>query len=458
MRSWHPTLLAGGSAPLYRRLVDAMEADIRQGRLEPGTRLPPQRRLADALSISVGAVTRAYEEAALRGLVQAHVGRGTFVAERVAGDPGPSGLIDLSINTAPAVFPGAAFAEVFASPRQALPWVERLQYLPPAGLEADRRAASAWLVRTAGLEDADWRHIVCCNGAQGAMALAFATLCAPGDTVLCEAATFAGIKALAGCLGCRLVGVAMDAEGLDPDALDRAAAETGARVLYTLPTLQNPTARTAGPARRADIVRIARARDLWIVEDDVYALYARELGLPPLAALAPERCFHATSLSKSLSPGLRAGYLVTPAGEQVDRVVQTARALTHSPPGIGHGIATHWIESGKADDMAAQVRAEAGARLAMARAALGAALEAPVRGTSLHAWLPMSELDAERVAGRALRAGLRITPPATHAVPGAASATGLRLCVGSAPGRPALARALSILTGAMAGEVEPEPL
>ena len=137
--------------------------------------------------------------------------------------------------------------------------------------------------------------------------------------------------------------------------------------------------------------------------------------------------------------------------DRLDRVVQVVRALAHSPPGIGSAIATHWIESGRADDMARDVCAEMVARCAAARAALGSSLELLRRGSSLHGWMPMPELDAERVAGRALRAGLRLTPPGAHAVAGAAPVTGLRLCLGSAPNRAVLDRALTILGDAMAG-------
>jgi DNA-binding transcriptional MocR family regulator len=166
---------------------------------------------------------------------------------------------------------------------------DRLNYLPPCGLEFDRRAAAEWLTRTAGFGSLDWQTLMCCGGAQSAMAIAFAALCRPGDTILCEAATFSGARTLAAQQSYQLHGIGMDDEGARPDALDRAAVETGTRVFYTLPTLHNPTTRTMGLQRRADIVRVARARDLWIVEDDVYAPYASDLGLPPLAALAPER-------------------------------------------------------------------------------------------------------------------------------------------------------------------------
>ncbi len=453
MATWKPKLSAASSMPLYRQLVEAISADIEAGRLAPGAQLPPQRDLAYALSISVGAVTRAYDEAARRGLISAHVGRGTFVIDRSRGEAAPNGPIDLSINTPP-VAPVNAMVETIVSLRRTTSWTERLGYQPPCGLDVDRRAYAAWLTRTAGFDGLDWRTLICCSGAQNAMAIAFAALCKPGDTILCEAATFSGAKALAEQQGYRLHGVEMDAEGVRPQSLDRAAAVTGARAFYALPTLQNPTARTMGRERRADIVKIARARNLRIVEDDVYALYARHLGLPPLAMMAPERTLYISSLSKTLSPGLRIGFLIAPAGDLFNDCMRAMGALMHSPAGVSAAIATDWIESGRADDLARDVRAVARDRTAIALGALKGMVDEPRTGGSLHLWLPMSEIDAERAAARALTAGVRLTPPGAFAVSDRKRASGLRLCIGNAANRPTLERALSILKGALKGEVD----
>jgi DNA-binding transcriptional MocR family regulator len=451
MVEWVPKLPSARSGPIYRALVEAVAADIETGKLPPGTRLPPQRDLAHALAISVGAVTRAYDAAARRGLVSAHVGRGTFVVDRSGRAAPQEGMIDLSTNLAPQV-PFDLSAEAIASLRRTQSLADRLSYLPPFGLEVDRRAATEWLTRTAGFERLDWRTLICCGGAQSAMAIALAALCRPGDTILCETATFSGAKTLATQQCYQLHGVEIDDEGIQPDALDRAAAATGARVFYTLPTLHNPTTCTMSPQRRADIVRVARARDLWIVEDDVYAPYASDLGLRPLAALAPERTLYVTSLSKIIAPGLRAGFLVAPAGEIFDRCVRALRAVMHSPAGINAAIATDWIKSGRADDLAREVGAEAHARTAMALTALQGAVAEPNLATGLHLWLPMPVTDAERTAARALTAGVWLTPPGAFATSNSHTVTGLRLCVGAAANRATLARALSILNDVLVGE------
>jgi len=456
MAAWTPTL-PPGAAPLYERLLDALRADIASGALNDGDRLPPQRDLAHRLGLGLGTVTRAYVEAEKAGLVQAHVGRGSFV--RGPSTSGPKGTparpaddaapINLSQNIAPLAPSAARIGEALARLRRRPDLLENLAYAPSAGLESQRRAGAAWLQRSAGLDGADWRRILCCAGAQHALTLALSTLCRPGDTVLCEAATFPGFKALADHVGYRLRGVAMDGQGLLPEALDRAAAD-GARVVFLLPSLQNPTGRTMGADRRAEIVAVARRRDLTIVEDGIYAIFGAETEAPPLAVLAPERTFYVTGVSKSLAPGLRVGFLVAPPGDHFERLLGAVRAQFYAPPNFGGLIATQWIEDGAADAIAAEIRAEMAGRLGLARAVLGPAIEPPGSAASPHVWLPMSELDAERLAGRTLRGGVEVTPPGAPIVaPGLT--TGVRVCLGAARDRAELERGLRVVASALAG-------
>ncbi|MFP2906993.1 GntR family transcriptional regulator [Pyxidicoccus sp. 3LFB2] len=88
MTSWTPQL-RGRDGPLYRVIADALAADIDEGRLAPGTRLPTHRELAETVGVTVGTVTRAYAEAERRGLIGGEVGRGTFVRHREAASPPP---------------------------------------------------------------------------------------------------------------------------------------------------------------------------------------------------------------------------------------------------------------------------------------------------------------------------------------------------------------------------------
>ena len=451
--TWRPAL-EDSPRPLVDRLLAALERDIRAGVLPPGLRLPPQRELAFFLGISLGTVTKAYAEAERRGLTQATVGRGTFVAApapdaafRFSPRGQPNG-VNLAQNVRPMLAGHKALNAALGKLRKK-DLSSYLVYSPSAGEDDHRRAMADWLARTTQLTP-DWRDIALTAGGQQAVALALGSLASPGDAILTEAGTYYGLRTLAEHAGYRLKGLALDDQGLVPEALDRAAAATGARVLYLTPTLHNPTGRTMGQARREEIVRVARSRDLWIVEDDVYALYAGPKAVTPLAALAPERTLYVSSLSKSLSAGLRVGILLTPGGEHLERVLRALRATSYSAPALGPAVGAQWIEDGTADALAAEVMDEMEARVRLALRLFGPAAEKPSFPSSLHVWLPMPELDAERAAAHALRSGVEVTPPSAPIVDWH-GLSGLRVCLGGVEDPAQLERALRIVAEAVGG-------
>lgn len=445
---WQPSLRSS-SKPLHDQLMDALARDIAAGALSPGTQLPPQRDLAYRLKIGVGTVTKVYAEARRRGLLTATVGRGSFVAGALADAANVDALIDFSRNLVSTRAAAARFPDALLALRRRPDLAEHLTYAPPAGMPAHRKAGAKWLAAQSGLPDADWQRLVVCEGGQHAMALAFSAICKPGDTVLTEHATFFGMKALAEQLRLRLVGLPMDKQGLLPDALDKAAA-AGAKVLYTIPTLQNPTGRVMGARRRLDIAAIARKRDLTVVEDDVYAPFLRgEADLAPIATLAPERTFYVSTLSKLVAPGLRCAYLLTPSETLFERVVTVIRAFSYAPAALGALIATHWIEDGTAETIADAARRDVADRTAAALRILGKQIEGPYAKIAPHIWLPMSELKAERVAGAAMRGGVAVTPPAAPIVD-AKQISGLRLCIGAPADVATLERGLKVVAAAVA--------
>jgi len=444
--AWRPEIVAG-PRPVYERLVEALERALATGELGPGARLPPQRDLAYRLGLGIGTVTRAYGEAERRGLIIAHVGRGSFVRSRqveipLAAGPSNDGMIDLARNMPPAAAGGREIADALGRLRSQPEVDACARYAPPEGLERARRAGARWLLRRHGLERGPADLVQCAGGQQG-IALVFGALCRPGDTVLCEAATFLGIKAAAEYLSCTLHGVAMDEGGLSPEALERAAASTGAKVVIVHPTLQNPTTRTMSLGRRRDLVEVARRLDLAIVEDAAYEPYADPDGRPSsLADLAPERTFHILSTSKSLATGLRVGFILAPDQTRRGGLIRGIRAIGYSPPSLEALVFAQWVEDGTADTVTDRIIEETGARLDLARRILGPAMEAPGAPRSPHVWLPMPPLEAERLAARAFRSGVEVTPPDAPVVaPGEVS--GVRLCLGAAPDRRVLEQALT---------------
>ena len=440
LTAWRPQLNPT-RGPAYLQIVEALADGIERGELARGARLPTQRALAEDIGIGIGTVTRAYAEAESRGLIDAVVGRGSFIADVRATYQG-DGLIDLGRNVAPMAPAAAALRTAMTALARRGDLIERLDYAPDAGFAADRRAGAVWLRRMANHPDADERRLIVTAGAQQAIAVALSVLCRPGEALIVEAATFHGAKLAAAQAGLQLVPAELDAEGLTPEALMRAAAQSGARAAYVQP-YQNPTARVMSLSRRHAIIAAAERAGVLLIEDDLYGPIVAELGLPPLAELAPDVVAYVFGLSKSLSPGVRTGFLIPPDRFRA-AALDALRAATFGAPSFGAVIATQWIESGVAFDILDAVRRELAERAALASRMLAGLLEPPQHAAGPHVWLPMPELEAERVAGQALRAGVKVTPPRAMFVDGA-PVDGLRLCLGAAPDLPTLERGLAVV-------------
>lgn len=426
---WIPRLPTDGT-PIFQQILASLERDIGDGVLAPGERLPPQRVLARHLGVSLGTVTHAYEEADRRGLTVGHVGRGTYIAGGLDQDSirRPGEMLDLSLNYPPMVAAERLLSEVWGRVRRRADFLDVLNYGPMEGLPQHRRAAAVWLRKTAHLE-APASRLIMTSGGQAGLDLVTARLCQPGDPILCEQLTFSGIKALAQQRNFRLVPVGMDGGGMDPDALARTAHTSGAKVLYTIPTLHNPTGLSMDPARRADILRVARKYDLKIIEDDVYAAYVdiQSLALP-LSMMAPERCYYVSALSKSIAPGLRTGFVVAPTDEAAAEVARGVRVSCFSSQSMGMLVAQQAMEEGAADQIIKENRRTVRLRNHLLRQTLSL----PEMGCpfSPHVWLPLQEHEAERLEARLLREGIKATSPGIPRVAGG-MAFGLRFCVGS---------------------------
>ena len=209
---------------------------------------------------------------------------------------------------------------------------------------------------------------------------------------------------------CGSFAAAMDAEGLTPEALEQAAATSGARAAYraALPEPHRPgdEPRSAG-ARSSNGGRAGgRAADRG---RPLRPDRRRRSGLPPLAQLAPADVAYVSGLSKSLGAGA-ADRLPDPAGRGWSGAgLDALRVAAFGPPSFSAPIGTHWIETGEAFDILDAVRAELAGRTALAGRLLAGLIEPPDVGRDRARLAPVGELDAERIAGAALRAGVRLT-------------------------------------------------
>jgi DNA-binding transcriptional MocR family regulator len=446
MTIWQPDLsqLPG---PRYLAIVDALAADLEEGRLRDGDRLPTHRDLAYRLGITVGTVTRAYAEAERRGLIKGEVGRGTYVraGQRSTAvampEPKPGeGALDLSMN-----FPVRPDADALLA-RSLQEMVSRvgvgslLDYQPHRGRPDHRAAGAAW-IRRHGLEVSP-DQIVVTSGGQHAMAVVLGTLAGPGDVVLTEWLTYPGVKALADLFRFELVGLAMDSQGILPDAFEKACRGGRAKALFCMPSLQNPTGAHMPVERRREIADIARRYSVAIVEDDIYGYLVKD-GPAPLVTHAPEIGFYLASLSKAIAPGLRVGYVAAPP-DFVQRITTSVRATTlmASPPMAE--LASQWIADGTGERLATQYRNEAIARQPIGREMLhGFPYAAHPAG--LHCWLTLPEHWASmHFAAEARQRGVVISPAEVFAIGGRAPRA-IRICLACARSRDELRRGLTIL-------------
>jgi DNA-binding transcriptional MocR family regulator len=444
MTIWQPDLtqVAG---PRYLAIVDALAADLQDGRLRDGDRLPTHRDLAYRLGVTVGTVTRAYGEAERRGLIKGEVGRGTYVrtGQRAPAMPEPKpgdGVLDLSMNFPVRPDADALFAQSLQEMVARVGVGNLLDYQPHRGRLEHRVAGAAW-IKQHGL-DVSPEQIVVTAGGQHAMAVVLGTVAGPGDVVLTEALTYPGVKALADLFRFELVGLAMDSQGIVPDAFDKACRAGRAKALFCMPSLQNPSGAHMPAERRREIADIARRFNVAIVEDDIYGFLVKE-GPAPLVTHAPEIGFYLAALSKAMAPGLRVGYAAVPPAF-VPRVATAVRATTimASPPMAE--LARQWIADGTGDRLASYYRSESIVRQPIAREMLhGFPYAAHPAG--FHCWLTLPEHWASmHFAAEARQRGVVISPAEVFAI-GNRAPRAIRICLAAARNRDELRRGLAII-------------
>lgn len=450
MTIWTPTL--DPEAPRYRAISDAIAGAIRSGELAAGERLPPQRRLADALGVTVGTVTRAYAEAERQGWVTARVGSGTYVRGDDAAEPSPflatpveahDGLIDLSLSLPPphplrAAALGRALAEIA---RDEAVLRHCVNYQPERGLPRHREQLAAWMGRL-GMPVAP-EALMVTQGGQHGIDLALRALTRPGERIAADALTYPGLIGAARLAHLKTLPVPLDDSGMDMDALARLCAQQPPRLVYVTPDQNNPTGAPMDEARRERLAELAARHDFWILEDGVQYLPASERGTP-LYQLAPERTLFTFSTAKVLAGGLRIGALVIPEALR-ERLGATLRAQSWMVPPLMVEAACRWVESEDAATLLAWQTAELGERQRLARARLaGYAPTGRPHGSNL--WLPLPEgVRAAELLADLERHGVRLTGPEPFCVGSEPAPQAVRLCLGAAASREALSQALATL-------------
>lgn len=394
------------AGPRYLQIAEALERAIFEGQLKPGDRLPPQREVAALLKLDLTTITRAYDEAKRRNLLEGRGARGTYVSMPKL----ELGLVlDLSMNTPPPPA-GVDFPDLLKQGLKQL--VLRsdnellMTYHQGGGSEVDRTAGALWLEPMFGKIDPE--HIVVCPGAQGALAALILANSAPGDVILAEPTVYPGLRSAAMHLGRQVIAVETDHAGMMPDALAKACARHKARLIYLNPTLQNPTTATMPAKRRKEIAAVAVRSGARIIEDDPYWRFA-DSPPPPVTTYARDHSYYVSTLSKCLTPGLRVAYVVLRDAAERQRFISALRSFVLVSAPLSTALSTQWILDGSAQQLFEGVKKEAEARHELALEVLAG--RPGTTGRGLHIWLPLPGYwTSSDLARTAVANGLAVSP------------------------------------------------
>ena len=445
---WLPRLAVHGG-PRFLQIADALQAAVADGSLKPGDRLPPQRQLAAWLDVDLTTVTRAYDEARRRNLLEGRGARGTYVA---APKVELTAILDLSMNTPPPP-DGVDFDDMLKQGvSQVLMRADNellMTYHLGGGSDADRKAGARWLEPMFGQLDA--RQVVVCPGAQAAIAALILALTAPGDVILAEPTGYPGLRAAATQFGRHVIAVEADKDGMVPGMLEEACRRHEPGLVYLNPTLQNPTAITMPERRRRELAGIAQRCNVRIVEDDPYWLLA-DSPPPPVATFAPEQAVYISTLSKCLTPGLRVAFVLIRDPDERERFLVALRSFALMAAPLTAALATQWIFDGSADRLMAGVRDEARLRQRMARDILAGRYSGA--GDGLHVWLELPAYwNPPQLARAAASSGIAVTPAEAFAT-GSGSVNAIRISLGSIKDRGHLQAGLQRLSRLLARRPE----
>ena len=453
---------ADGADPLNEQLAAALARAIDLGLLPPGTRLPAERELARELALSRTTIVAAYDRLRLAGLARSRQGSGTRVASRrpgltqaylapldasdsdgvlhpTASTAPPVGLltplvddaIELTIGALPA---GSIVAEAMAlAVRDDLPALMLDSGYDPFGLPALRAQIAAYLTRMGVRTDPD--QVLVTSGAQQALHLIGSQLGGPGSSVVMENPSYIGAIDAFRMTGNRLIPIPVDEDGARVEVIGLLGASASVRLVYVIPTFQNPTGSVMPEARRRELARLAGESGFQIVEDLTPDMTLGIDSPPPIAAFDPgEQVITVGSLSKLAWGGLRVGW-VRASRPIIDRLVAGKIVADHSSSLVTQAIGARVFE--RIDAVAARSRQAGAERRSVLTTALAERLPEwtwtePKGGLSL--WVRLPGTDAVAFSRLAATLGV-VVRPGPLASPDGGFRDHIRIAYGSEPDR-----------------------
>ena len=327
---------------------------IRDGSIEPGTKLPTHRDLSFRLGVTPGTVSKTYAELTRIGLATAHVGSGTFVLSDTARAAAKgfrtysdveAETIDMSLNQAIPTGLEILYRESFDSILADQVSIEHLhRYAPETGYNDYRTAGAKWISHDKF--QAQPSQVVCTNGGQHGLFCSLLAVARPGDLIATEQFTYPGLISASRALGLKLIGLEMDCQGLVPEAFEAACRLYKFSALYCSPVLQNPTTSSMTARCLQDIADICVRNGIVMIEDQTHAVLAGTR-TPPLAHFAPDHAIIISSLSKAIASGLRVGFVHAPL-RLVERISGMVCSTSWMVTPLPFELAARWIASDQA--------------------------------------------------------------------------------------------------------------
>ncbi|MFJ7078960.1 PLP-dependent aminotransferase family protein [Streptomyces sp. NPDC098781] len=411
-----------GDGSLARRLADAVEKAVRDGRLPLGAQVPAERLLAGELGLARGTVAASYQILRAEQLIVTRTGSGSTVAlpprlnDRLSpwasdrGEAGKNGApLDLTVAE-----PAAPFDELLQSVREATDTLPAALLHDPA--EGDSPSALHTAIADAyGVQGlpTDGGHLLLTSGADAALSLLSAAYLRPSSRVVLDSPTYPGALALFRGAGARLVAQPLTPTGWDVPALDRTLRAARPSLTYLVADFHNPTGLLMGEEEHAELRRRLRHHDTLVVFDETLRdLDLREGAAPPprVAGRAGDRhIVYVGSLSKSLWPGLRVGW-IRAHPDIVRRLAALPLGAALTPSLFDRLVAARLLERRGAvlDRRRAQLRSQRDHLAARLSTLPWCRFQVPQGGLSL--WLELLDADSRRLTDLAATRNLALTP------------------------------------------------
>jgi DNA-binding transcriptional MocR family regulator len=427
---------------LTRQLVDVFAAAIASDELEPGARLPTTRQLAAIAGVNQLTAGRCYRQLQEQGLVLSAVGRGTFVRSAARAATGELSWQTYALSPPRGGYAGSMLGEATRhadSPElialsngypalEQIPCAELMSatqatfdrdaalsfaYCPIEGV-GELREQLAKLGRTRGLDD-DADNILITTGARQGLTLVARAVLRPGDVVACESPTYMGMIESLRATGATVMPVDVDQQGFNVHALEQLLRGHEVRLVALQPRGHNPTGQDLTPERRARLLELAARHGFFVLEDAVYADLRYDGADPePLRAYDSAHVIYVDSLSKTVAPGLRTGW-VAASGPVLDRIIAEKRDDDAHSATLPQQIAASYLSGGHYPSQLERARRHYRAR----RDALLEALETELSGVASfmgpsaggHVWVTLAQArDDQELYRAALAAGVSFLP------------------------------------------------